>query len=96
MFEPVKVAVNPDQKAFYTDLSNQMIKISRRYKSVSGMDMVSILGRIAGVMIAQMAIGARPIARTVLNENVDQAIALINLEKKEQDNAVHDTAKDAG
>lgn len=96
MFEPVKIAASPEQKAFYTDLSNQMIRISRWYKSVSGIDMVAILGRIAGVLIAQIALGGRPMARTILNENVDQAIALINPEKKEQDNAVHDTAKDAG
>lgn len=99
---PVKttIPVQSDHKAFYNDLSNQLIKISRKYKTISGLDMVAIIGRIVGVIIAQMAPEARGVAKMVMNENVDQAIASIHPTitppKKEQDNAVNDTAKDAG
>lgn len=91
-----KIPVQADQKAFYTDLSNQLIKISRRYQSVSGLDMIAIIGRITGVLIAQMAPDARPVAMMTLTENIDHAIALIHPAKKEQDNAVDDTAKNPG
>ena len=90
------IKASEDARAFYDRLANKLISLSRRYKNIRSLETVSIVGRLLGVMIAQVAPADRELAKKMALINIDIAIEKIHPTQKEQENGIHDTAKDAG
>lgn len=91
-----QLKASEDARSFYDRVANKLISLNRRYKKLSGVEIVAIMARLLGVMIAQIGEADRSLAKEVALQNIELAIEKIHPPKPEQENAANDTAKNTG
>lgn len=85
-----------DAKAFYDRMANKIISLNNRYKKLTSLEIVSIVARLLGVMIAQVGEAERDLAKELALLNIESAISKIHPLHTESKDVVHDPAKNAG
>lgn len=100
---PATVKAGMDHQRYYDLLTQKITKLSNRFPRMRNIDVISIIGRILGILIAGAPPDQRDAVRAVAIKNIDGGIAIIsslseskktpNQKPQEQRHAVNNTTE---